>query len=135
MPEDYPLLNYFRIVTEGLHNLGVNLDASLHEAANLSSYGFINVRHEIKKIPIGPWAKHKTLKTIGEYARSGVTSGLEAMAFGPLCRGMGWSTEEVEVMLIDVRKSLLDPNIHVYLPYHITYGQKPKDARGPYVEP
>jgi hypothetical protein len=124
MPPDFPLRNYFSVVTEGLRNLGVLLDASRNEASNLSAYGFINVRHEIMKIPIGTWPMNKTLKKVGLYAKTGITDGLQGMAFGPLCRGMGWSKEQVEVMLIDVRKALADSSVHSYLPFHVMYGQK-----------
>jgi len=129
MPPDFPLRNYFSAVIEGLRNLGVPLDASRQEASNLSAYGFINVRHEIMKIPIGTWPMNKTLKTVGLYARTGITDGLQGMAFGPLCRGMGWSKAQVEVMLIDVRKALADSSVHCYLPFHVMYGQKPFEGK------
>jgi len=76
------------------------------------------------------WPKNKILKTVGMYARVGILDGLQAMAFGPLCRGMGWSKEQVEVMLVDVRKCLTDTSVHSYLPFHVMYGQKPLNPRG-----
>ncbi|KAH6673106.1 S-adenosyl-L-methionine-dependent methyltransferase, partial [Halenospora varia] len=130
MPADYPLTKFFRVVAEGLRNMGVSLDASRHEAANLEAYGFVNVRHEVLKIPIGTWPKHKTLKMVGLYGRTGIFNGLQAMALGPLCRGMGWSKTQVEVMLVDVRRALEDSSVHCYLPFHVMYGMKPLDAKG-----
>jgi hypothetical protein len=56
---------------------------------NLSSHGFINVHHEILKIPIGTWPKNETLKTVGSYAKVGISDGLQAMAYGPPAGGWG----------------------------------------------
>jgi hypothetical protein len=127
MPTTYPLLRYYKVITEALRNLGVYLDASRADASELASYGFVNVQHEILKIPIGKWPKHKTLKMVGLYARTGIIEGLHAMAIGPLTRGMGWTTNDVEAMLVEVRKCLVDESVHSYLPFHVIYGQKPLD--------
>ena len=127
---EYPLLTYFRTVTRGLFALGVKLDASLATAQNLGEYGFTNVHHEIFKIPIGTWPKNKTLKTVGLYAKVGILDGLQAMSMASLTRGLGWKREEVELMLVDVRKCLMDGSVHAYLPFHVIYGQKPLNGDG-----
>ncbi|KAE9366052.1 S-adenosyl-L-methionine-dependent methyltransferase [Stipitochalara longipes BDJ] len=117
MTSSYPFLNYHEVVTEGLDALGIHFNATREEAANLEKYGFTNVQHEVLKVPLGPWAKHKTLKLIGLYLRTSVLLGLDGMSFGPLY-----------VYLVDIRKSIMDSSIHVYFPYHITYGQSPLET-------
>jgi hypothetical protein len=129
MTPSYQLRQYYTTVTSGLQNLGVHLDASRSEMLNLSSYGFINDHHEILKIPIGTWPKNKTWKTVGLYAKVGISDGLQAMAYGPLCRGMGWSKEQVEVMLVGVRRCLDEGGVHAYLPFHVVYGQRPLEGK------
>lgn len=124
MPVDFPLLRFFLLATQGLSALGIDLVSSLSQVQNLTDYGFTNVQHKVMKIPIGTWSKNQTLKTIGLYAKVGILEGLQAMSFGPLCRGLGWTREEVENLLVDVRRSLSDPKVHSYLPFHIVYGQK-----------
>ena len=39
-----------------------------------------------------------------------------AMTLAPFTRLLGWTAEEVEVFLIDVRKEFKDPKIHAYAP-------------------
>jgi hypothetical protein len=56
-----------------------------------------------------------------------VLDGLDAMSFGPLCRGLGWSKEEVQVYLVDVRKCLMDNSVHSWFPFHMSYGRKPEN--------
>jgi hypothetical protein len=128
MTPSYPFLNYHEVVTEGLDALGIHFNAAREEAADLEKYGFTNVRHKILKVPLGTWPKNKTLKLIGLYLRTSVLLGLDGMSFGPLCRGLGWSKEQVDVYLVDIRKSIMDSSVHVHFPYHITCGQKPPET-------
>ena len=51
--------------------------------------------------------------------------GLEAIALGPLIKGLGWRKEEVDVFLAGVRKAYLDKSTHSYMPFYVIYGQKP----------
>lgn len=135
LPLDYPLLRFFQLGVQGLAVLGTNLDDSLSEAASLEKYGFINIRHETLEIPIGSWPEDKISKTAGMYARWGIEDGLQAMAYGPLCRGLGWSKDSVDSFLEDVRKCLRDtdegegPGVRPYMPFHIWCGQKPMDMQ------
>jgi len=134
LPPDFPFLTFFQLAVQGLASLGTNIDASLSEAASLSKYGFINIRHENLQIPIGTWPKNKTLRTVGLYARVGIEDGLEAMAYGPLCRGLGWSRERVEELLVEVKQCLDETGdgagVNAYLPFHVWCGQKPFDTKG-----
>jgi hypothetical protein len=136
LPASYPLLTFYQLVVSGVAALGTNLDYSLSEAASLSNYGFVNIRHETLQIPIGTWPKNKTLKTVGFYARVGIEDGLEAMTYGPLCRGLGWTRERVEVFLGEVRTCLMETDgavegdgVNAYLPFHVWCGQRPLDTR------
>jgi hypothetical protein len=109
-----------------LHHFTSHITA-LEHTLNLDPYGFTNIHHEVFKIPIGTWPKNKTLKTVGLYMRTAVLDRLDAMSFGPLCRGLGWSKEEVQVYLVDVRKCLMDNTVHSYFPFHVSYRQKPEN--------
>jgi hypothetical protein len=64
------------------------------------------------------------MKTIGLYNRNNLVDALQAVSMAPLTRGLKWSPNEVEVFLIDVRKSLMNSAIHSYLTFHVVYGQK-----------
>lgn len=43
-------------------------------------------------------------------------SNLSGMTTALYTRGLGWSPEEVEVFLADVRKDMKNPRIHSYWP-------------------
>jgi hypothetical protein len=38
---------------------------------------------------------------------------------------LGWSNEEIEVIMAQAKKELQDRSVHLYLPVHIMWGRKP----------
>ncbi|KAL9128176.1 MAG: hypothetical protein Q9175_007584, partial [Cornicularia normoerica] len=74
--------------------------------------GYENVQHEKFRLPIGPWAKDKHLKTIGAWNLVQIEDGLEGFTLRLFTQFLGWKTEEVQVLLANVRKDLRDPKIH-----------------------
>jgi hypothetical protein len=87
--------------------------------------GFVNVTTSIFHVPIGPWPRNKVLKMVGLYWREILLIGAEPIALGPLTRGLGWSKEQVEVWLVEVRKAYADREVHAHMPLFIIRGQKP----------
>ncbi|KAK2004877.1 TAM domain methyltransferase [Colletotrichum falcatum] len=86
--------------------------------------GFCNVTHKHYKIPIGPWPKDPHLKDLGMLNLMQLMDGLEAFTLRPFCGVLGWTTEEVQVLLAKVRKELKSGDFHAHLNYHVVYGQK-----------
>lgn len=116
---------FLQLVKEGLAVFGVDLLSVTRNAQLLRDAGFVNIEEKVLKVPLGTWPKNKTMKMIGLYLRSVIYDGLQGIALGPFTRGMKWTPNEVEVFLVDVRKSLMDYRTHSYLPFHVVYGQKP----------
>jgi hypothetical protein len=125
MKEDYVFAKWVEVCRQGLEKFGVDLFGPSKHSSYLHEAGFVNVQEKVFKAPIGMWAKNQTLKTVGLYMRSILYDALQGVSVKPLTKGLGWSVEEVEVFLIDVRKSLMDKSIHSYLTFQVCYGQKP----------
>ncbi|QYT00705.1 hypothetical protein H0G86_007784 [Trichoderma simmonsii] len=123
---DHPVARFWKHVTDGLAALGIDLDAvsdgrladTMHQA------GFNNVTERVLHVPIGTWPKNKVLKTVGLYWRTILLDGLQAIAMGPLTRGLGWNREQVELLLIEVRRAYFDNSQLMYMPFHVIYGQR-----------
>ena len=130
IPLDHPVARYWGLVRDGLANLGVDFDATLLLADMMRDAGFINVTTRIFHVPIGMWPKNKALKMVGLCWRTILFDGAQPIALGPLTRGLKWSREEVEMLLVDVRKAYMDERIHNYMPLHIICGQKYKEGMG-----
>ncbi|KAF4462215.1 methyltransferase [Fusarium albosuccineum] len=126
-PDAHPVAQYWSLITQGLAAVGVNFHAAAGGdlAAKMRQVGFVNVTERVFHVPIGTWPKNKVLKTVGLYWRTILSDGLQAIAMGPLTRGLGWDREQVEVLLVNVRRAYNDNSALLYMPMHIIYGQKP----------
>ncbi|RGP67460.1 hypothetical protein FLONG3_8508 [Fusarium longipes] len=126
-PHDHPIAQYWTYINEGLAALGVDFPAAAGGklAAKMRAAGFVNVTERIFHVPLGTWPKNQLLKTVGLYWRTILNDGIQAIALGPMSRGMGWSREQIEVFLVSVRRAYSDNTALMYMPMHIVYGQKP----------
>lgn len=52
----------------------------------------------------------------GAWTHENTFSNLSGMSVAIFTRALGWSPEELEVFLVDVRKDLKNPRIHAYWP-------------------
>jgi hypothetical protein len=128
MKEDYAVVQWLNQMKESLGNLGLDLLGVNKHVQYLKDAGFVNIEQRMFKIPIGTWPKNKTLKMVGLYGRMMCYDGLETISIGPMTKGSGWSIEQVQVFLVKIRKALMDHSVHCYLPFYVTYGQKPQSS-------
>ena len=125
MKDDYIVGKFLNLVKEGLAVFGVDLLAMRKNSQLLREAGFVNIEEKVFKIPLGTWPRNRTMKMIGLYLRSVIYDGLQGLSMGPFTRALKWTTQEVEMFLIDVRTGLMDSSTHSYIPFHVVYGQKP----------
>ncbi|PNP55700.1 hypothetical protein THARTR1_04224 [Trichoderma harzianum] len=124
---NHPVARFWKHVTDGLAALGIDLDAVSDRRLSdtMQQAGFTNVTERVLHVPIGTWPKNKVLKTVGLYWRTILLDGLQAIALGPLTRGLGWNRDQVELLLVEVRRAYFDNSQLMYMPFHVIYGQKP----------
>lgn len=125
MPADYKLGEFMQNLHKGFGAFKVNLRAFEQFEALLDSAGFVNITSRVWKVPIGTWPLDKEMKKIGLYNRCVIYDALQNVSLGPYTRGLGWTANEVEVFLVDVRKAMMDASIHSYYTFHVFYAQKP----------
>ncbi|ERF72485.1 hypothetical protein EPUS_07694 [Endocarpon pusillum Z07020] len=90
--------------------------------------GYVDIHERIDRIPLNSWPKHPSLKNIGRLWEANWLDGLAAFSyklFGP--EGLGWTQNEIEVFLIDVRKCIKDRNVHAYQKMYVVYGRRPSE--------
>ncbi|GME23778.1 Methyltransferase domain-containing protein [Neofusicoccum parvum] len=126
MPADYQFARMLELVGQGLAAMSINLNGVHSIKAQLEEAGFVDVQERVFKVPLGPWPKDRLLKKVGRYYQAIAMDGLQAIALRPICKGLGWMPEEVEVFLAGVRKHLMDSSIHAYQTLHVIYAQKPE---------
>ncbi|KAI9708433.1 MAG: hypothetical protein M1820_003893 [Bogoriella megaspora] len=87
--------------------------------------GFVDVQEIVFKLPINSWPKDEKLKRLGRLHEAVMQDGLQAFSLAPFHRAFGWSKDEIEVSLVDARKSLSDRNVHTYSKVFVVWGRKP----------
>jgi hypothetical protein len=115
MDRPYGVRDFLEYVRDGVANLGSDLNGVTKLRGQMEAAGFINIEEQILRCPIGIWPREKTLKLAGLYWRTAISDGLMGVAKRPMERGLGWSTADIEVFLVDVRKSLMDSSFHSYM--------------------
>ncbi|KAI8186723.1 putative methyltransferase tdiE [Colletotrichum sp. SAR 10_86] len=91
----------------------------------LMEAGFEYVTMQHFKWPTNPWPKDKKFKELGYWHNENLLEGWEAICMAPLTRALGWTKEEVQVLMAQNRKEFNDRSIHAYHSIWTIYGRKP----------
>lgn len=128
----YAFRDFCYYVQMGVANMGLDLHMINRLPQALRDAGYDDVTEARHKLPIGRWARDRRQRQKGIwFLRMILMEGLSAIAKRPLTQGLGWKAEQVEMFLVDVRKSLNDTSVHAYFPFSVVYGRKPLGAAGP----
>lgn len=112
---------------------GADIDSIRYVEPELVQAGFTGLWRKGLKCPVGPWAKKQRLQECGHILRDVIMWGLNGLARRPFRDGLGWTQLQIEMFLVEVRKSISEevnglPRHHTYFPYHALYAQKPFDS-------
>ncbi|KAF7558837.1 hypothetical protein G7046_g5334 [Stylonectria norvegica] len=100
------------------------LSASFYKQQMIDA-GFVNVTEVIYKWPMNRWPADPHHKELGYWCYHNIAGGLSGLSMALFTRGLGWSPEEVEVFLANVRNDMKMRSIHAWWPIHVVYGQRP----------
>jgi len=78
--------------------------------------GYVNVTRRDFKWPQNPWPKHPAMKELGRWHMVNTLDGLHGFTARTFTTVLGLTPEEVEVLLVGVRKDIMDRRIHAYWP-------------------
>ncbi|KAJ2893511.1 putative methyltransferase domain-containing protein [Zalerion maritima] len=124
IPNDSVLCKWTGLICDAAEKIG----RPWHNATRYKQYfkdaGFENVVERRFYWPIGLWAKGDYYKSIAVYFLEDIRRGMEpiSMKLLPL---LGWTQDEIHVLLAKVRQELIRPEVHAYLNVTFVYGQKP----------
>ncbi|KAM6508058.1 hypothetical protein FSOLCH5_013257 [Fusarium solani] len=131
LSEDSPLYKWATLLLRAFAAMGSPLDSALKYKEQLEAAGFVDVHVVQRKWPMNRWPKAKIYKQIGTWANQNTMDALAAISLAVFTRpegqgGLGWTSEELEVFLIEVRKDIKDHTIHSYWPIWSVYATKPE---------
>jgi SAM-dependent methyltransferase len=124
-----PLDKWTDTIIEGIKKLNLEPEPGPKLEGWVRDAGFENVHHRLLPIPVGQWPKDKKLKEIGALDLIQFLDGAEAMTLRVLTTVLGWSSEEAQVLLVDVRKDLKNPKLQAQHNFHVVWAQKPLNAQ------
>ncbi|KAK2054957.1 methyltransferase domain-containing protein [Colletotrichum caudatum] len=125
MPADYAPARMIELLAEALRRADTDIHAAERNPARLRDSGFVDIRHVVKKVPVGSWPTDDTKKLIGMLTHDVICEGLEAITLRPFVNILKWSHGEVASFLDEVRRDLENTSVHSYVYFHILFGQKP----------
>jgi len=117
MSHDSPCLRWATLWNQGIENFGLTGRCYPERMKQqMEAAGFVNVAVRYYRMPIGTWPKDKRLRQAGLYNLVGLLDGLSGLSQRTFTRGLGWSVEEMEVLLMQVRDECKNRKIHSYFP-------------------
>ncbi|KAL1892996.1 hypothetical protein Sste5346_006676 [Sporothrix stenoceras] len=128
LKKDSDLWIWMGLVMESMEKLGRPVVSAQQWKPLMEQCGFEDVTQTIYKWPINRWPRDKKYKDLGMWSLANMDSALEPSSLAPLTRALGWSREEVLVLVSKARKVLRDTNVHAYWPIYVVHGRKPLNA-------
>jgi hypothetical protein len=125
MRDDDPVKYMYDLAGKAFAKFGMDVTLPKRLEPLIHSAGFENIHCIVKKVPIGVWAKDKTLRLIGLYQKMAVLDMLPVIAGRPF-DALGISQAEGQVTLVFARQGLEDTQVHRYFNYYFWYAQKPE---------
>ncbi|KAK5659925.1 hypothetical protein OQA88_13389 [Cercophora sp. LCS_1] len=124
MRDDDPVKYMYDLAGRAFSKFGMNVTLPKNLGPMLTDAGFTNVQCVVKKVPIGVWAKDKTLRLIGMYQKEAVRELMPALSGRPFA-ALGLSQAEADVTLAFARQAMDDPKVHRYFNYYFWFAQRP----------
>lgn len=116
MPESSAFYQWNEIFRQAVEKMGRDTTWAAEYKTWMQDTGFVNVEQLNYKMPINTWPKDKALKELGKWNLINMVEGLEGYTVRPFTKIMGMSIEEVELMMMEVRKDLHNKKMHTYWP-------------------
>ncbi|KAI6360051.1 hypothetical protein MCOR25_006859 [Pyricularia grisea] len=113
------------LVMDGMKAFGRPVAAAQEWKKLMEDVGFEDVVETVYKWPTNQWPRDPFYKELGTWSLMNMDAALEPSTMVPLTRALGWSKDEVTVLVAKARKELRDPRIHAYWPIYVVYGRKP----------
>lgn len=107
--------------------MGADIRAIQKTSREMREAGFEDVTEITKKLPMGLWPADKKMRLCGLFWRTAVMDGLKGLCSRPF-QAIGMTPSQIDMLLVDVRKEIMDSSYHVYFPLTTVYGRKPSDA-------
>ena len=112
----HQLARWTGLVRDGLRRIGRDPLRLVHVKRWMADAGFVAIEERRLAVPVNPWARGREQKIRGALMMTNLLEVCHGITMNVFTKVWGWSPEEVEVFLVDVRAGLKDRNVHAYVP-------------------
>jgi len=113
-PPENALMAYGELACEASEICGFPLSALDNYKSYLEEAGFVDVIEKRYKMPTSPWPKDRRMKLIGAFELHNLMVGLSGMSLRMFSKAYGWTQEQTELYLEDVKRDANNLNYHTY---------------------
>lgn len=118
---DSPMNRWAGLLQQGFAANGHSMRTALQYQEWLTSTGFIDVQVVKEKWPSNTWPRDPKYKQVGMWTCENAIAALHALSLAIFTRpeaqgGLGWTKEELEVLLEGVKSDFKNKSIHAYWP-------------------
>lgn len=110
------LMRWYSLMLEAGTKLGRDWAKGDKYKGWMEDIRFVDVKETRFAWPTNTWPRGRHYKTLGIKAGQNIKDGLKGFSMVALTRAMGWTPDEVNALLADVRRDLDDRCIHAYMP-------------------
>jgi hypothetical protein len=115
IPEDCNLLLWTSLIVEAAKKLGRVWENTRYYKQYFEEAGFVNVIEREFYWPAGHWPKGDYYKSLASYFVEDIKRGIEAITM-KLLPVLGWSPDEIQVLIAKAKLDMDNPEIHAYVP-------------------
>jgi hypothetical protein len=113
--EGTALQEWMRLICAAGEKLGRSWLNSRNYKRWMEDIGFVNLKEEHFPWAVSPWPKGKKQKLVALWMQQDFLDGLQGFSLALLTKAFGWTSTQIEVLLVDVRKDIKNRHIHAYL--------------------
>jgi hypothetical protein len=113
--EGTALQEWMRLICTAGEKLGRSWLNSRNYKRWMEDIGFVNINEEHFPWAVSPWPKGKKQKLVALWMQQDFLDGLQGFSLALLTKAFGWTSQQIELFLVDVRKDIKNHHIHAYL--------------------
>ena len=110
------LQKWNELLIQGAAKSGRDWHCTLNYARWFKEVGFEEVVENKFAWPVNTWPKGRKQKTMGLWMLTNALEGMSAISMAMMTRSLGMPSDEVELMLVDVRRDAKDKSVHSFFP-------------------
>ncbi|ERF76119.1 hypothetical protein EPUS_01452 [Endocarpon pusillum Z07020] len=112
--ESHAAMKWGKLFKEAVAKMGRTLPDLTQYKSLMEEAGFVDVQERFYKRASNDWPKDPKMKEIGRHECMNQMEGIEAFTLAPFTRVLGWSVEEAQVMIAQVRSEWPKRSLHGY---------------------